>query len=244
MAVRVDYLGKRQLRGEEYDAKWPKIVSEADHLAARRVLGDPTRKHARPTRQRWLLTYLATCGVCGAHLHGRPARGRVAARYACVDSGCASIHAVPLDAFVTDLVTRYLAADTDLRPPSDDAAVIAARGEAERLRARLAEWRESARRGETSPGSLAHIEAGLLADIKIAERRAEQAVTPAALLDILDGAAGRLDVIRKRFAALPVIGRREIIGMLLDISINRAHGLGREDEPLDPDRVNITWKAP
>jgi len=140
-------------------------------------------------------------------------------------------------------VTRYLAADTDLRPPSNDAAVLSARAEAERLQTTLDEWRESARRGETSPASLAHIESGLLDDIRAAWRRAEQATTPAVLLDILDGAEGRLDVIRQRFADLPVHARREIIGLLLDVSINRANGLGREDEPVDPDRVNITWKS-
>jgi len=122
--------------------------------------------------------------------------------------------------------------------------VTARRAEVEALQARLNQWRESARRGETSPASLAHIEAGLLADIKAASRRAELATTPSVLLDILDGAHGRLDVIRKRFAALPVTGRREIIALLLDVSISKATGTVRSADPIDVDRVCIAWRTP
>jgi len=244
MAMRLDYLGKRELRGEVSDAIWPAVVTEADHLAARRVLGDRSRRASRPTRQKWLLSYLATCAVCGEGLHGRPARGPVAARYQCSVRGCASIHAAPLDDLVTEVVCRYLAADLKLRPPSNDAVVLAARLEAETRQTELGQWRESARRGETTPASLAHIEAGLLDDIKAAWRRAEQATTPPVMLDVIDGAHGRLDVIRARFVALPVAARRDIIASLLDVKILRATTQGREDEAPDPERVDIAWRTP
>ena len=245
IALRVGYLGRRQHNGETHQAVWPPIVAEADHLAARRILTDPTRRSARPTRQKWLLSYLGRCAECGAHLHGvppRPSRRGMAARYEC-EHGCASIQLDKLDELVTEVVCRRLAADTELRPVGNDAVALAARAEAEALQARLAQWRESARRGQTSPASLAHIEAGLLADVKAASRRAEQATTPAVLLDVLDGAAGRLAVISKRFAALPVTGRREIIALLLDVSISKATSMVRSADPIDTDRVHIGWRT-
>jgi hypothetical protein len=72
-----------------------------------------------------------------------------------------------LDPYVTAVVVeRLVRPDGPALQAPDDEDALAARAEAAQLTARLEEWRESGRRGETSSASLARIEGGLLADIQ------------------------------------------------------------------------------
>jgi site-specific DNA recombinase len=237
------YIGVRMHKGERHPAIWPPLVDEADHLAAVRVLSDPARKTTRPGRQKWLLSYLVRCGVgdCDRPMHrvphqsGKPEQ----ARYAC-SRGCTGIRASDLDEYVTRLVCRRLARVARERPrKTDDATVIQVRAEADRLRTRLNEWRDSGARGETSPASLARIEAQLAADIADADRRAVAATTPPTLAELLKGRPG-YDALRRRFDALPVPARREVITLILDVRVRRAETLGRHG--FDDERVLITWR--
>ncbi|MDT4994904.1 MAG: site-specific recombinase [Actinoplanes sp.] len=249
IATRVDYTGKREYRGETYDAVWPEIVTEAHHLAARRVLTDPARKGERPSKQKWLLSYLVRCGApgCGEYLHRVPPRASrrgMSARYACTER-CLSIQAEPLDELVLDAVVLRLAEEEefDLQAPSNDAAVLAAQATVGKLQERLDEWRDSAARGETSPASLARIEAQLLDEIATAGKATAVASTPPLLLELLDGVYGRPDAIGERVAKkLDVVARRELIRYYLDVTIAPSVGWVRSDRPLDVDRVLYAWK--
>jgi len=248
IAARIDYIGKRQYRGETYDAVWPAIVSEAHHLAARRVLTDPARKGERPSKQKWLLSYLIRCGSpgCGEYLHRvppRPSRGGMSARYACTER-CLSIQAEELDVWVTKILVIRLAEvkEFDLQAPSNDAAVLAAQATVEALQKELDEWRDSAYRKETSIASLARIEAQLLADMDTAGKAAAVVSTPPLLLKLLDGVYGRADLIGDRFAALAVTAQRELIRYYLDVTIAPSVGWVRSDRPLDDSRVMYAWK--
>lgn len=263
IALNIEYTGKRELRGEVYAAVWPPLVEESLYLAAKRRLTDPARKSTRPGRQRWLLSYLGKCW-CGAWLHGIPERAgkRLKSRYECERSGSGHCSIVAgtlptggddetpidgLDPFVIAVVVQRLAQldGPDLRH-TDDAAVLAAREEVARLQARLDEWRESARRGETSPASLAAIEAGLLEDIRQARRRAVAAAVPPALVELVDGVdvvadvESRGKVIAARLAGMPVSVRREVISLLVDVTVHRAAVRGRNQ--FDPTRVEIVPK--
>lgn len=235
------YAGIRMHKGERHPAIWPALVTEADHLAALRVLGAPERKTTRPGRQAWMLSYLVRGDECGCGLGyraGRQYRGR---NYKAV-YGCAhvTIDALELDALILDVVAGYLA-DADLRPLTDDGAAVAARTEANALRLRLAEWRDSAAHGETTPATMAHIETELAGQIRDADRRAVQASTPAVLRDVLSGARYP-EFIRARLAALPAPAQREIIGTLLSVRVARAARRLAPGEPLDVDRVLIEWR--
>lgn len=250
----IDYSGRRELRGEIYPAIWPAIVPEADWLAVQRILGDPKRIQTRPASQRWLMSYLALC-VCETGFCASPAKpGRARALYRCPDKGCTSIlaHMDPppsellmngLDGFVSEQVVMFVATRLQLRPPSNDAAALAARTEVEILRARLEEWRISAAHGETSPASLAQIEAQIKADMVKAQRREMEASAPRVLLDLVDGAGGDLPVIHERWDSMPIPARREIISTLVTVHVEPATRRGTRLNPFDPNRVVLDWTA-
>lgn len=234
IATSPTYRGKRVHAGETYDAIWPPLVDELAHLAARRVLEDPRRKTTRPGRQKWLLSYLARCGVCDGPVTRIPMRDSLTRpdRYQC-GRGCTGIQAAGLDEFISEMVCRRLAAPDGIDlSHADDADVLAARTEATELQARLDAWRDSGARGETSPASLARIEADLIVQIRAAQRREVSATTPPALVRLLDGAAQVLDdderyeEIRRRFDAEPVAVRREVITFLAVVRVARAKQSG------------------
>lgn len=235
------YVGVRLHNGERHQAVWPAIITQAQHLAAVRVLAAPERKTTKPGRQVWPLSYLARCHECGAglsHRAGREYRGRwYRDVYAC-PGGHTSIDARELDRLVLDIVAVYLAGKR-LEPPTDDAAAVAALAEVAELQARLDAWRDSGARGETSPESLARIEPALKADIAAAQRRAEEASTPAVMLDVLDGTSGREKAIRARLDGLPAPQLREIVGSLMTVRIARAARRCPPGEPIDVERVLI-----
>jgi DNA invertase Pin-like site-specific DNA recombinase len=226
------YLGSRVHRAGGSDAAavypgmWPRIVEDSDHLAAARVLSDPARTTTRPGRQKWLLSYLADCDVCSAHLHRVPMRTAVARqdRYHCI-KGCTGVQASGLDDFISELLCRHLAEPGQLDLyVGDDAAVIAAREEEARLLKELDDWRDSAAAGETTRQSLARIEAGLSKRIADAQRTAVTSTVPAALLGLFD-AGERYEAIRDRFDGpdgLLVPARREVIKLVMNIRVQRA----------------------
>lgn len=217
IATNVAYLGLRKHKADTYLAAWPALVDEATFYAAGRVLADPARlKLARPGRQVHLLTYLATCSVCATQLHAR-------STYYCCPVGCVNIRRQPMDDLVRDLVVARLSkpdAYGALRQAGADAdrEVLAARGEAAKLRAELDEWRLSAARGQTTPASLAVIEAGLSARIREADRVATRAELPPALRQILDPASD----VRSRWDVAALPARREIIRALAVVVVRPA----------------------
>ncbi len=221
--------------GEIHKAVWESLVTPAAFYAARRVLLDPRRTVTKPGKYKHLLSYVATCQVCGAGLQAAPRKGRPT--YFC-PAGHVSVGAGWLDDLVAGVVLARLAQDEDLTgrlAGGDDAAVLAARDDAAVLRGRLDEFRDSAAAGELTAASLAHVETRLLADIAAAERRAQAAATPA----VLRGLAG--PDVAARWAGLSVAARRKIIDTLLTVSIGRANGHGRH-AGADFDRVKIEWR--
>ncbi len=200
-----------------YAEAWPEIVDEATHHAAVRVLTDPARSiNARPGRIKYLLTYIATCGRCSGPITAR------ATDYVC-PLGHVGARRAPVDTYVFDLVVAYLARPdvyATLRAQGEgaDAEVMAARGEAARLRARLDEWRVSAAAGRTSDESLAVIEASLTREIRQADQRAERASIPPALRVVLEPGAD----VRARLKAAPLAAQRTVISTLVTVTIRPA----------------------
>lgn len=233
MCLNVAYIGLRQHRGQTYPAGWEPLVDEETFWAAGRILGNPGRQvTARPGRQVHLLTYLATC------VNGHPIRAR--ARQYCCGPGCVHTLREPVDGYVTDLAVARLSRPdlyARLRQAGDDAdrQIIEARGEAERLRAQLDSWRESAIAGKTSPESLAVIEAGLVRQIEAADARARAAGMPVALRGLLDPGAD----VRGRWEAMPLPAKREALGILMEVRLLPS---GRRTVfPLEK-RVEVSWR--
>src|SRR5205823_2229979 len=77
------------------------------------ILSNPARKPKnggiRPGRARWLLSYLAACGVCGGPLSMRhlPRTEGQTAYYRCIRKGCVLAPAGWLDSMATYAVVRF-----------------------------------------------------------------------------------------------------------------------------------------
>ncbi|MEV0425398.1 recombinase family protein [Micromonospora sp. NPDC050495] len=232
IATNPAYIGVRVYNGQQYPGDWPAIVDPAVFYEAQRVLTDPARVTTRPGRQKHLLSYLAAT-PCGSGLTS------VRGRYRCFADGCVSILQAPTDDLVTRMVLGRLArpdAYAALRQEGaeSDREVIAARREAAELTAKLDEWRLSAAKGETSPASLAVIEADLTRKIRAAERKAEHASIPPALRQILEPGVD----VRVRWDSAPLPARREVIRALAVIVVGPATLPG--SKVFEPERLGLS----
>jgi DNA invertase Pin-like site-specific DNA recombinase len=235
IATNKAYIGIRHYNGEDHRATWPALVTEDQFYAAQRVLSDPIRRTTRPGRAKHLLSYLATCAVCGEGLSVRNMRGKPL--YVCRHGTHVGIRAEWADRYVTAVVIERLSQPDIFEAviANDDTAVLEARGEAERLRARLREAVDMAANGELSMASLGRLEAQLIPQIEAAERRATTAATPPVLRELLDP----VGTIRDRWDALSVAARKDILRCLLTaIRIHPAKGKGRPSH-LDPGRIEL-----
>lgn len=247
IAMNPVYIGKRRYQGEVLDGNWPPLVDEATFWTAQNVLGDERRKTTRPGKHRWLLSYLATCGVCGAQLHVIPARpGRRAHTYHCTGAkGCTSLRVALLDEHVTALVCARLADPEMYRrlARADDADAVAARAEAERWRADLEEWRQAAEAGTVTPATMGRVEADRLAKIAAAETRAQRAALPAVAWEIMgDDEDATAEDIAARWEQTSIAARKELLRALCTIRLHPTPVRG--SHKFDPARVEITWTTP
>jgi site-specific DNA recombinase len=241
-------MGMRSHRGVIVgEGTWEPIVSPADWQQVQTLLADPARSgnvHGREAR--WLLSGIATCGVCGAWLRPMLNRGRMTYACAGITPTSPKGHVVcaqpPLDAWVTLRVTRRLARPEFLaafRQPDRPAdRMDAARRELADAQAQLAEYTVSAGTvGGVSAAAFARIEARLSARIAELEtqlapprqvsRRVAQLATPdaAGVWDGL-GVEGRRAVLREVCARIAVgpVARRGVRGF-------------------DPDRVQLRFRG-
>lgn len=174
------------------DATWPALITPAEHAALVSLLRPPgQRQWFGPVKH--LLTGLAVCGVCEAPL--RRVKNRGYPSYACRGrdrrgSSCVSRLQEPLDAMVTAYVVGRLADPALIdgiaraEAEDDDHTAAVARQIAD-LRARLAQFEESAAAGGISADGFGRIEARLLADIDAKQQElARSSRLPPAVLDL------------------------------------------------------------
>lgn len=236
------YIGVRSHNGdpETHAAVWPAIIDEALFWRANRVLDERAEHHWRSSRMEHVLTGIPVCDVCGGVYGGSDSR-RYGRRYSCRNNGCGYLNADELEDLVLAYVLGRLAKRdvySKLRRAGENAdkELDAAKTEAENLRARLDEWRDSAARGETSPASLAKIERDLTAQIAAADRKAERAGIPPAVRELVDAE----DELPERWAAMPLAARRDVVGALVDVVVVK--GRRGVKVPIG-DRVTIAWKG-
>jgi site-specific DNA recombinase len=236
IATNPTYIGVRRYNGEDHPGDWEPLVSTEIFYAAARVLSDPIRKTTRPGRSKHLLSYLAVCAVCDAKLTVAP-RGRKQS-YVCPSPAAhVGVRVDWAESFVTVVVVERLSQPDIVEAvmASDDTAVLEARGEVERLRAKLREAVDMAATGDLSIASLSRLEAQLVPQIEAAERRATTAATPPQLRALLDPAGD----IAARWDALTVAARKDILRVLFTaIRVHPAKGRGRP-AALDPDRIEL-----
>ena len=233
--------GLRVLRGQVVpgvEARWEPLVSRADHARVLELFSDPGRRTTSgDSSHRHLLVGLAVCGECRAVV--RRIKNRSVPSYAC----SRGFHVARAMHFVDDYVTevvlsrleqpdvadRLADADDDQRADQEQA-----RAELAELRATLDGWYSAAVDGAVTPSGLAKIEAGLVARIEDAERRAKPRPSSPVLREALAG-----DV-REWWSTAPVPARREVIRELMTVVIHRTR---RGVRHLDPSSVEIEWRS-
>lgn len=223
MATNVAYLGKRRHQttreGEaptvtQHDGTWPGMVDAELFYRAQAVLGRPDRHKTKPGRHKWLLSYISTA-QCGAQIHVTPDNRGRGDRYVCHGDGCVSLAVPPADEVVSRyLCARFLLPDVRIMLAPDDSAARAARAKAAELRATLEQHYDEAAAKRLSAGGLAAMEARLLPLIAAADKRAQAAVAPGAVAELLAAADVGLARVQQTWASLPMAARREVIAAL------------------------------
>lgn len=210
IATNVAYIGKIRVDGELIDARWPGIVPEDVFWAAQHLLTSPGRKTTRPGRSKYLLSYLMTCGECGAALQADTPRKRmVTYKYRCSSQPhCASVPMADADAFIVLAVRKKLSDPGFYKHlvSGSDERIVTARANAARLRAELDDWAAA----DISAHAYSIREAKLLPLIEAAERHAEELAVPLPLRELATPGAD----IQARWDAMPVAARRDVIRLL------------------------------
>lgn len=242
------YIGKRPAGGKRENngrytgaefipAIWPAIVEEDIWYDAQRVLDDPSRTTTRPGAQRWLLSYYATCAVCGSVLSAhyvRQVKDPRAAMYECTSTRhCVHVVAAAADHQVSEMVIAYMSRPASYAAINAGGGVQAAeaRTEAAKLRAELDEWAAA----DITARAYKIKEAQLLPKIQVAEQRAQVLAVPRPLRDLASPGAD----VRARWEAMPVAARREVL-KALSITVEVIPVAGEDGRYLRPgDRVLV-----
>lgn len=239
-------MGMRAHRGVIVgEGTWEPIVSPADWQQVQTLLADPARSgnvHGREAR--WLLSGIATCGVCGAWL--RPMRhGRMLYVCAGVTPTAPKGHVAraqePLDAYVTVAVVTRLSRPDALAafatPHVSDDQSAALERELADARAQLAEYEASAGTpGGVSASAFARIEARLSGRIVELESR----LAPRPQVPALVRAAAVPDA-EARWDGLDMAGKRLVVRTLLEVTVLPVQQRGRRG--FDPSLVQLVWRS-
>lgn len=231
------YMGRVRYKGEilTTPAEWPAIVDEATFQAVQAVLANPSRRTSGRSA-RHLLTGIAVCGVCGAHVHaGGNARKGVPSYRCSASTGHFARMAKPVEEFLSRVVVARLSrADArELLHRRDLPDVDQLRADASGLRERL-----EAVAVDYADGNVT------AAQLRAATERIRARLTEveAQLAD-----AGRVDVLGDLIAAqdvaaawdsLPLERRRAVVSTLMRVVL---HPPGRGTRTFRPETVGIEW---
>jgi len=207
------YVAVRRHNGQEYAGQWEPIVDKKLFYDVQQVLSSPDRRITRPGRQKYLLTYLAVCDVCGEHLD------HVKDSYRCSNrrKHCVSIQAAPLEAVITQLiVARLQKADAIAAlmktSPADTRAF---EGELLEVKSRLEDIRRRVMAGTLSIETLEVAETQLPQRIAELETQIRQATIPPALRDMAGPDA------QARWNAATLTAQRSVVQALCEIRVGK-----------------------
>lgn len=240
-AALVTYRGAEQ-RGVE--ARWERLVDEADWRRVQAILSRPARRYAKHDRgaRSSLLTSLVLCGRCGEPMgastqHGGAGGSRYAV-YACT-AGNEHLRrkAREVEAFVIAvMMTRLGLPDAQAtvlpRDPEPGAADLAAQWAD--LRDRRSAVADALAAGLMEPGDYQRVAATLAADQQaVEERLAALQTTPETGAPIPADPAYAL-------VGTSLGGLRTVIGALAEVTL---HPAGRGRQPFRPGTVEIAWRT-
>lgn len=254
MLTNPGYIAKRTYKGQiTGDAVWPALVDAETWDTCQRRLQDARRRANRgDVHDKWLLSGVARCGVCGAYLRCVPnhlhrmvyqCRGRGGdtskGRY------CTSIVAAVFEAYIIETVIERLSRDDARDLFTADRSAEAAKAEA----ALLAKTRELedlhalVDKGELTFQALARHEPRLVAEIKALEDATQSHVAPVVRDIAGPGAAARWE-------QLSLDQRKELLLNVADIRLRKTQAVSDRIGAAGPlraeqaaRRIDITWKT-
>lgn len=245
MVLRTRNAGLRTYQGAVLDGVpglWEPILDRDTWDQVRVLLTDPSRRTTPGAAGRThLLSGIARCGICGGPVRatkGKPYKGVSATVYRCFPTGCVSRGQQRMDDLARDLVCGRLArADAVdlLRPADEPEDAAAARAEVERLRSRLDVAAADEAEDRITREQYLTQTARLRARLAAAEARVP---APAPRLAVLDTLVGAEDV-RAAWEALDVSVRRQVVALLLDITVQPT----RRGPGFDPASVTTTLRT-
>lgn len=226
------YAGQRVYRGKVIGtAEWEPIIPPERWEAVQAVLDSPDRGKFHGSEPAYLLTGIATCGVCGGAIIRLLNRGKYA-YYICKKEYCVSRSQAGVDAVVVAVVKRILTSPDALEAihAQADPDVSGLAREVQELDARLEALYAQAADGSLSPSGLARVESSVLAKLDAAKERLRAMSTPRriTIADPADTAA--------RWEKLPLLTQREIVRALMEVRILPAKTKGVR---FDPQSVEI-----
>lgn len=222
------------------EGTWPAVISTDEQETLRVLLTAAERRTADSTAVRHLLSGIAECGRCGARMYATPLinrrDGSKYLAYRCKASAHLTRRMSHVDHVVEEhLFARLAEPDTAglLIPVGRDLAETAA--EAKRLRDSLDELAALFAEGLVTADGMRKAGATLrqrLLEAEAALTRATRSSPVAAIATAGKRAA-------EMWQTLPVTTRRQIVSLLMDVTIMPA-GKGAR---FTPDQVQVTWRA-
>lgn len=227
--------------GVYYEAVWEPLISRGEWEDLLALFESNASTHPSAGRApKYLLTGIATCGLCGGIMRSCPSggRGRKKTRqYACLNQGCRKLgrNAHYLDEYVTGVVLARLAESDLLDDVSDDTddGTAAEITQLERRKADTAQQLEQLADNPSISPELA-VRAIESFDRKITELRSKRdASARARLLRQLHG------ITRDQWDQLPLDVRRSAVRALYRVSVHRTQqrGPGFDTEAIGLERV-------
>jgi DNA invertase Pin-like site-specific DNA recombinase len=234
--------------GHEHNAAWEPILAREQWRAVRTLLNDPGRRTDKGNTPKWLLSTLAVCGKCGATVqisgggHQSRARGPGAARpsvYVCSASPHLRRTAHCVDEWVTEVIISRLSQPDAIgllpgREPEPDRR---------KLETDLAKLRRKSDRNadlwaddKISDSEMQRISASVNRSIRAIEQQLARAVIRSPLESLPVGT----DAVAGRWAQLPLGTKREIIKVLMTVTL--AERTRRGGRGFDVDSVDIEWR--
>jgi DNA invertase Pin-like site-specific DNA recombinase len=256
MLNRQGYIGKRVHQGQVIgDAVWPPLVDEETFWICQERLRDPSRRWNRGEYlDKHLLSGVALCATCGAHLRKVPNHSHRMI-YQCKGRGGDHTKGKHCTSIVADVFEEYVTAQVIARLSRPDAVdLFTADRSADRsaIRARilaaqdeLAQLRAAVKDKKLSVASLIAIEPGLEKDIAKLEDQLP-ALMPAAVRGVAGPDAA------EKWTALSLDQKKAVMKAIADIRLHKTEPGTRIGEKMDQAtrlartaaRVEITWKTP
>lgn len=229
------YAAKRVYRGQIIgDAAWEPLVTVEQWEALNAILNAPDRLRFHGSEPQWLLTGVATCGVCGGGMQRNLNRGKYST-YICKEKMCVGRSQPKADAVVVAVVKQILSRTDALEAIHAEAEpdISGAAQDIRELEARLEGFYVQAAEGDLSPQGLAKVESSITAKLEAARDDLRALSTPQRIT--IDDPAGTAD----RWDELPLLDQRDIVRALMLVRIMPARARGAR---FDPESIEITQR--